>query len=560
MRKIGLYDTTLRDGTQGEGFQLSVADKLSVASLLDDLGIHWIEGGWPGSNPRDKEFFHKAAGLNLKNSRLTAFGSTRRVGLSCDQDPVLRALLEAGTPVVTIFGKSWRFQATHALNIDPAVNLEMIEESVHWLKSRVDEVYFDAEHFFDGYKDDSTYALAAVAAAVRGGADGVVLCDTNGGSLPGEIESITEKVAETTSCLIGIHAHNDGELAVANSLAAVTAGAGMVQGTINGYGERCGNANLISIIPGLEAKLGMKCLPEGRLTTLTEVSRQVDELSNNRPRANQPYVGRSAFAHKGGVHVSAVMKDSKTYEHLEPETVGNRRRVLISDLSGKSNILHKAREYGLDLDASDPATPAIVDMIKDMENKGYQFEGADASFKLLLDKARGRRPVYFRLHELKVESQSRGDGGGHGITASEARASIRLQVGDVVAETRAVGNGPVHAIDLALRKLIDKFYPALKAVRLLDYKVRVVSSGNSTGSKIRVLVNSTDGKHSWATIGVSENIIDASWFALVDALEFKLVKDGVSNWEEEDAAVPVRPAFGQPLPSGTPAAGQEMRL
>ena len=522
-----LYDTSLRDGTQGEGVQLSVSDKLKAARLIEELGIRYIEGGWPGSNPRDEAFFEQAKQLNLQTAKLTAFGSTRRAGLSCDQDSNLQMLLAADVPVLTIFGKCWKLHAREALRITPEENLELIEDSVRYLKARVSEVIFDAEHFFDGYADDPAYALAALAAAERGGADWLVLCDTNGGMLPHVLAAAVQHVLTQVQRPVGIHTHNDSELAVANSLAAVQTGARMVQGTINGWGERCGNANLVSIIPALKLKLGVDCLSDAQLTRLRHVSRSLDELANRTPWSAQPYVGQSAFAHKGGVHVDAVKKNSRTYEHIEPEAVGNERRILVSDLSGRANVELKARELGLDLDPAAPEMRAIVQRIKDLEHQGYQFETAGASFKLMVDEALGRRLRYFRLERLTLGASIREDHHGTVHGADDTTVSLEIEVGGKLANTSASGNGPVHAMDNALRSLIDKFYPTLKSVRLVDYKVRVLSSGEGTGSVVRVLIQSSDGEEVWDSVGVSPNIIHASWDAMVDALEYKLVKDQV---------------------------------
>ena len=521
-----LYDTSLRDGTQGEGVQLSVADKLKAAKLLEELGIQYIEGGWPGSNPRDEQFFDEAKrGLRLSHAKLAAFGSTRRAGIRCEQDGNLQMLLAAETPAITIFGKSWKLHALEALRISPEENLELIEDSVRYLKERVDEVIFDAEHFFDGYADDPEYALAALRAAQSGGAGYLVLCDTNGGTLPHVLEAAIAHVRRELTTPLGIHCHNDSELAVANSLSAVRAGARMVQGTINGYGERCGNANLISIIPALKLKLGHACLTDEQLTRLRHVSRGMDELANRSPWSQQPYVGQSAFAHKGGVHVDAVKKNARTYEHITPELVGNERRILVSDLSGRANVELKARELGLELDPKSPEARAILAHIKELENRGYQFEMAGASFKLIVDEALGRRPHYFTLRDLTVVTRI----SDHPTDPSEldTTATLEIEVGGEIARTSAQGNGPVHAMDKGLRALIDKFYPSLKAVRLVDYKVRVLSSGDGTGSIVRVLIESSDGEEVWSSVGVSPNVIHASWDAMVDALEYKLVMDRV---------------------------------
>jgi 2-isopropylmalate synthase len=430
--------------------------------------------------------------------------------------------------VIAVFGKASMFQVRQTLKISPEENLHLIERTVRHLKSRSEEVLFDAEHFFDGYGGDPEYALAALKAAEAGGADWLVLCDTNGGTMPDRVREIVAAARNRTALPLGIHAHNDADLAVANSIEAARAGAGMVQGTVNGYGERCGNANLVSIIPTLELKMGLPCLPPGRLGLLTKVSRTIDEIANRNPLEHQPYVGRSAFAHKGGVHANAVMKDPRTYEHVEPESVGNRQRVIVSDLSGRSSVLMKARELGIELDPDAPATMKVLDRLKELENEGYQFEGADASFKLLVDRLAGRHPNYFTLHKIDVNIDiKQEDQSGLFNLDTAATASITLEVGDVHAQTKASGDGPVNAIDNALRKLIDKFYPSLKEVSLLDYKVRVLNGGKATASVVRVLIRSGDGKDDWGTVGVSSNIIEASWQAMVDALEYKLVKDNV---------------------------------
>jgi 2-isopropylmalate synthase len=503
-----------------------VSDKIKAARLIEELGIRYIEGGWPGSNPRDEAFFDLAKKtLALKSAKLAAFGSTRRAGIRCEQDGNLQMLLAAEVPVITIFGKSWKLHARDALRISPEENLELIEDSVRYLKERTDEVIFDAEHFFDGYADDPTYAIAALRAAQSGGASYLVLCDTNGGTLPDVLEAAVRDVASKLEAPLGIHTHNDSELAVANALSAVRAGARMVQGTINGYGERCGNANLVSVIPALKLKMGLHCLSDTQLTRLRHVSRGLDELANRVPWSQQPYVGQSAFAHKGGVHVDAVKKNSRTYEHIEPEQVGNERRILVSDLSGRANIELKARELGLDLDPKAPETRAIVARIKEMEHRGYQFETAGASFKLMIEEAMGRRPRYFKLVDLTVSARIEEDHDGTG--AYDTRAALEIEVAGELARTTADGNGPVHAMDKALRQLIDKFYPTLKSVRLVDYKVRVLSSGDGTGSIVRVLIQSSDGDEDWDSAGVSPNVIHASWDAMVDALEYKLLKDKV---------------------------------
>jgi len=524
---VAVYDTTLRDGTQGEGLQLSVREKLQVAEVLDDLGVSYIEGGWPGSNPRDVAFFEEIRKTSLRHARIAAFGATRRAKMGCEEDASIQALVRAQAPVVTVFGKSWRFHAERALGIEAELNLELISDTVRYLKSYFDEVIFDAEHFFDGYSDDAEYALSALTAALTAGADWLVLCDTNGGRLPWDVQEAVQVVRKHCDCKIGVHTHNDAELAVATSLAAVHAGATMVQGTINGVGERCGNANLISIIPALELKMGRRCLPEGRVRSLTSFARRVSEFLNQTPLSNQAYVGVSAFAHKGGVHVDAVLKDSRTYEHIDPSEVGNQRRVLVSDLSGKANVLAKIREQGLAFDERDPRMSTVLTRLKKLENDGYQFEGAEASFELLVDEALGRKKRFFLLLRLEVAVQF-GTEFVHSTDAAVSRVSIRMQIGDERAETVAEGIGPVHAIDEGMRRILVKFYPSLSGVSLLDYKVRVLANHAGTDSVVRVWVRSGDGTQTWETVGVSPNIIEASFQAIADALHYKLTKDGAT--------------------------------
>jgi 2-isopropylmalate synthase len=520
--KIEIYDTSLRDGSQAEDVSFTVEDKLRIAAKLDELGIHYIEAGWPGSNPKDNEFFRKARGargLKLKNAKLAAFGSTRRRGIAADQDKQLQALLKAETPVVTIFGKSWDFHVEAALHCSLEENLDLICDSILFLKRHVGEVIYDAEHFFDGYKANPSYALKTVQAAAEAGATRLVLCDTNGGSLPNEISGMIGAVRGSLAAPLGIHCHNDAELAVANSLAAVQAGAIQIHGTINGFGERCGNANLVSIIPNLKLKMGIDCISEEQLKKLREVSRFVDELSNRKPSRQQPYVGDSAFAHKGGIHVSAVLKNRATYEHIEPETIGNHRRVLVSDLSGQSNVIYKAKEFGIDLDPKDPAVKKIVREVKLLENKGYQFEGAEASFEILMRRALKQYRPFFKLISFQVI-----DGKSEKEKSPHAQATIQISVDGKKEKTSARGVGPVNAMDHALRKALERFYPQLKEVRLIDYKVRVLPAGSGTASQVRVLIESGDKTSEWGTVGVSENIIEASWQALVDSLEYKLLK------------------------------------
>src|SRR5512134_649931 len=516
MKTVYLYDTTLRDGTQSQEISLSVLDKVAVAEKLDDFGIHYIEGGYPGSNPKDKEFFDLARRIKWRNSVLCAFGMTRRVGKKVDEDANMKALVAAGTPVITVVGKSWDFHVIEALRTTLEENLHAVRETVAFLKKHADQVFFDAEHFFDGYKNNPKYTMKVLAAAADAGADFLVLCDTNGGTLPSEVAQIVKDVRKATGTAIGIHTHNDGEMAVANSIAAVENGATQVQGTINGYGERCGNANLCSVIPCLELKLGRAVLPEGQLKKISALSGYVAEIANVGKRLHQPFVGNAAFAHKGGMHVSAIRRNPGTYEHIDPEVVGNRRRVLISDLSGRSNILSKVQEKGLRFKAGDPAAESVLDQIKELEHKGYQFEGAEASFELLVLKATGQHEQFFELKGFRVIDEKRTEKQ-HPI----AEATIMVEVEGRVEHTAALGNGPVNAMDNALRKALEKFYPELAEVKLLDYKVRVINAGG-TGSSVRVLIQSGDKDSTWGTVGVSHNIIEASWQALVDSIRYKL--------------------------------------
>lgn len=515
---VKIYDTTLRDGAQSENISFSVEDKLNIARELDELGVHYIEGGWPGSNPKDVEFFKRVGDLELKNSKLVAFGSTRRANKLVDDDINVAHLLNAKTQAVCVFGKSWDLHVRKALGIPLEENLEMIADTVRFLKSKGKEVIYDAEHFFDAYKDNKDYAMKTLMTAERAGADWVVLCDTNGGSMPFDVEEIMPRVNEKIDIPLGIHAHNDSDTAVANTIMAVKLGATMVQGTINGYGERCGNANLCSVIPNLKLKLGVECLDDKKLMKLTEVSRYVSEIANLPPLDSMPYVGRSAFAHKGGIHVSAVQKIPRTYEHVKPEKVGNLRRILISELSGKTAVLKKAREYHLDLSKDTPEAQKILKMLKDAESEGYQYEGAEASFELLMNKALGLYKPFFNLEGFRVIVEAT-DG------ELTAEATIKVEVGGKKEHTAAEGNGPVNALDNALRKALEKFYPVLKEMHLADYKVRVINAEKATGAKVRVLIQSRDEKSSWGTVGVSENIIEASWLALVDSLEYKLMKE-----------------------------------
>jgi 2-isopropylmalate synthase len=521
-RLIKLYDTTLRDGTQGEGVAFSMEDKVRIAQRLDALGIHYIEGGWPGSNPKDLRFFKRVQGAVFKTAKISAFGATRRPGVRPQEDPNLQALVEAGPPVVTIFGKSWDFHVTAALGTTLEENVAMIGDSIAYLLKHFEEVIYDAEHFFDGFKRNRDYALATLRAAEAAGAHCLVLCDTNGGCVPGEIAGILTEVKKVVrpESPLGIHVHNDTECAVANTLAAVAEGVNHVQGTINGYGERCGNANLVSIIPNLMLKMGLESIPPENLRDLRDVSRFVSELANRKPWASQPYVGDSAFAHKGGIHVSAVLKHPDTYEHVDPESVGNHRRVLVSELAGQSNILWKAREYGIDLDKNTPDARRILELLKRLEDEGFQFEGAEASFELLMERALGNHRPYFELQGFRVIVEEQGSG-----TEPVAEATVKLRVKGIEEHTAASGNGPVNALDHALRKALEDFYPNLRQMSLLDYKVRILDESKATAAKTRVLITSGDGEETWGTVGVADNIIEASWQALVDSVEYKLRRD-----------------------------------
>src|SRR6266436_2895315 len=476
-REVKIYDTTLRDGTQGEGVAFSMEDKVRIAQRLDALGVHYIEGGWPGSNPKDLRFFKRVQDAVFKSAKISAFGATRRPGVRPQDDGTLQALVEAGPPVVTIFGKAWDVHVTAALGTTPEENVAMIADSVAYLLKHFEEVIYDAEHFFDGFKRNPDYALRTLLTAEAAGAHCLVLCDTNGGSLPREIAEITREVKRVVKpgTPLGIHAHNDIECGVANSLAAVAEGVNHVQGTINGYGERCGNANLVSIIPNVMLKMGLACIPGPKLRELRDVSRFVSELANRKPWQSQPYVGDSAFAHKGGIHVSAVLKHPETYEHIDPESVGNRRRVLVSELAGKSNILWKAREYGIDLDQDTPDSRRILDQLKTLEDQGFQFEGAEASFELLMERALGNHRPYFDLDGYRVIVEEV-----NGDEEPVAEATVRLRVKGIAEHTAASGHGPVNALDHALRKALEDFYPNLREMRLLDYKVRILDESKGT--------------------------------------------------------------------------------
>lgn len=518
MKKVLLYDTTLRDGTQCEGISLSVHDKILIAKKLDDFGVHYIEGGWPGSNPKDMAFFKDVKKAGIRKAKVAAFGSTRRAHVKVSEDPQIKALLESDTKVVTIFGKSWDLHVTEVFKISLKENLQMIYDSVHYLKSKKKEVIYDAEHFFDGFCANPEYALKAIQAAARAGADNISLCETNGGRLPHEIRHAILRVKRAVKTPLGIHVHNDGELGVANSLQAVGEGVVLVQGTINGIGERCGNANLISIIPNLQFKMKRQCLPPKNMRELTAVSHYVAEICNMPLLVNQPFSGRAAFAHKGGVHINAMMKNQKTYEHMDPKLIGNHRRFLVSELGGKTNIMLKAKELDLDLQKESPETRKILTEIQKLESEGYQFEAAEASFELLVHRLMGREKKFFQTQDVEVASESIG----------EQNPKVEARVTAVVkksAETqKASGDGPVDALFKALRGALVGFYPVVNEIRLTDYKVRVVNSEAGTAAKVRVFIEFQDKDKTWTTVGVNENIVEASWKALVEAIEFKLLK------------------------------------
>ena len=520
MRQIEIYDTTLRDGAQTEDISFSVEDKLRITEKLDELGVHYIEGGWPGSNPRDMEYFKKVRKLGLENSKIVAFGSTHRPKHKAEDDANIKALLDSKSKIITIFGKTWDFHVKEALKISCDENIDIIHNSVACLKKNAEKVFFDAEHFFNGYKDNPQFALKCLLAAQDAGADCLILCDTNGGTLPDDVKNIINEIIKGVHTPLGIHAHNDSECAVANSVIAVENGASHVQGTINGLGERCGNANLCSVIPNLQVKLGMSCISAEKLKRLRDVSRFVNEIANLRHFKRQPFVGDSAFAHKAGIHVSAVMKRPETYEHIKPDLVGNSQRVLISDLAGRSNILRKAKEFGIHIDPDSPQLQDIVTTLKNLENEGFQFEAAEASFELLMKKALGLHKRFFDLIGFRIIVEKRKEG-----EDPISEATIMVKVGGSIEHTAATGNGPVNAIDNAMRKALDKFYPELKKVSLHDYKVRVLTAGKGTSARVRVLIESGDEEKRWGTVGVSENIIEASYQALVDSIEYKLLKE-----------------------------------
>jgi 2-isopropylmalate synthase len=530
MEPIYLYDTTLRDGTQGENISFSADEKVKIALRLDDIGIHYIEGGWPGSNPKDMQFFDLAKRVTFNKSRLVAFGSTRKPGIKPDEDRNLKALLTSETPTVTIFGKSWGLHVEEIMANSLEENLAMIYDSVGYLKSNGRETIYDAEHFFDGYKNNRDYAVETLLAARKAGADFIVLCDTNGGTLPFEIDSIFKEVQKLiadrgdagstgVTVKLGVHTHNDCGLAVANSITAVHAGAVMVQGTINGYGERCGNADLTSVIPVLDLKMKRPCISGHNLKKLNSLSRYISETANQVPLNNRPFVGKSAFAHKGGIHVSAIMKSPKAYEHMDPVLVGNQRRVLVSDMSGKSNVVYKARELGIELDTNGNDSSKIVSEIKQLEQQGYQFDVAEGSFKILMEKFTDQFEPLFTLESFRVTIEKDKD------RPCSSQATMKISVGGKEEITAAEGYGPVSALDNALRKALDRFFPDLDTMRLVDFKVRVIDGNRGTAAKVRVFIESRDQDQIWSTIGVSEDIIEASWQALADSFQFKLASE-----------------------------------
>ena len=518
-KQITLYDTTLRDGTQGEQVNLSAEDKLRIAHKLDEFGIQYVEGGWPGSNPKDARFFEMARKTTFQNTRLTAFGSTRRGQVLPEEDQNIKALLNTEVETMTIFGKSWDLHASEILGVSLDENLAMIEDTVAFLKKRDREVIYDAEHFFDGFKHNPEYALKTVKAAANGGADVIVFCDTNGGTMTHDLQHIMGKVMPHMKVSTGIHAHNDCGLALANSLTAVQAGVKMVQGTINGYGERCGNVDLIAVLGNLQLKMGYSCIAPEAVKRMTELSRYVSEVANMLLSKERPFVGKSAFTHKGGVHVSAIQKNPTAYEHMEPEAVGNKRRVLVSDLSGKSNIDYKTREMDIKLGGNGYDNKKIVQEIKRLEDQGYQFDAAEGSLELLIKKVTGQFEEPFTLESFRVTIEK------NRSEASTSQATIKISVGDDHEITAAEGDGPVNALDNALRKALNKFFPQIKEMGLVDFKVRVIEGSDGTGAKVRVQMQSRDAREIWSTIGVSENVIEASWQALVDSVQYKLSRE-----------------------------------
>lgn len=523
---VTIFDSTLRDGAQAEGVSFSVEDKIKIVRAIDELGIGYVEAGNPGSNPKDLEFFERIKSVELKNTKVAAFGSTRRRGISPSEDGNVQALLGAGVDTVAIFGKSWDFHVTDIINATLQENLEMIYDTVSYLKDKGKEVVFDAEHFFDGYKSNPEYAMKTLDSAVQAGADCLCLCDTNGGTFPDEIFEITKKVADRFDVVVGIHAHNDCGMAVANTVMAVKAGATHVQGTMTGFGERCGNTNLSTVIPDLQLKLDYKCIPDENMGKLTHVAREVSEIANLKLDDRAPFVGKTAFAHKGGMHIDGVSKNSKSFEHIDPELVGNERKFLTSEVAGRTTILSMIQKIAPNIEKNSPETVKIIDRLKELEYEGYQFEGAEGGFELVIRKELGKYKPFFELETFKIVGDYPSD------VDESATAMIKISVDGKKEITAAEGEGPVNALDKALRKALEVFYPALSDVHLTDYKVRVLDSGSATASKVRVLIESSDGVDSWTTVGVSKDIIEASWGALVDSIEYKLIKDIEKKFKE----------------------------
>lgn len=520
MKQIDVFDSTLRDGAQGEGISFSVQDKLNIVRALDELGVAFIEAGNPGSNPKDLEFFEEVKKLKLDNSRLVAFGSTRRKDVAAGEDGNIHSLISAGTEYVAIFGKTWDFHVSEILRATGDENLAMIRDTVAYLASHGKKVVYDAEHFFDGFRANPDYAMQTLRAAVDGGAQALVLCDTNGGTMPGEIYELTGRVVKAFGVPVGIHCHNDSGLAVANSILAVQAGATQVQGTLLGFGERTGNANLSTVIADLELKLGYACLPDGKVAALTPVARRVAEIANIALENGMPFVGHNAFAHKAGMHIDAVTKNSAAYEQVSPDAVGNERTFLMSEVAGRSMIIEKIRKFDPSIKKDSPVAAQIVSRVKELEHDGYQFEGAEGSFELLVRKNMGKYKPFFDLQYYKIIGEQPTDG-----SVTTAFAQVKIGVDGEMAITAGEGDGPVHALDVALRKALERFYPSVRQIRLTDFKVRVLDSKSATAAKVRVLIESTDGEAMWSTVGVSSDLIEASWIALVDSFEYKLISD-----------------------------------
>jgi 2-isopropylmalate synthase len=516
-RSVELYDVTLRDGAQGPGISFSVSDKLRIAAKLDDLGVSYIEGGWPGSNPKDSEFFAEMKTTPLRHAKLAAFGATRRPDVAAADDLQLRQLVDAETPVVTLVGKSWDRQVADVIRTSLDENLAMIQDSMAFVAAQGRVAMYDAEHFFDGFQSNPGYALSCLDAAVKGGAERVILCDTNGGNLPDQVAEIVAAVVERFGPVVGIHCHDDCGVGVANTLAAVRAGAAQVQGCMNGYGERAGNANMTTLIPNLQLKMGYQVVPEESLRKLTEASQAIDEIANQAPNPFAPFVGEGSFTHKGGQHVDAMMKAAYTYQHLDPGVVGNRSRIVVSDQAGRSNVMFKATEFGIDLEGDKAFARALADEVKQLEHRGYSFEGADASFEMVIHRARGEKPSFELIDMIALVEQREGN-----TIVSEA--TVKIRVGDAVMHTAGEGNGPVNALDGALRKALLPHFPEIDAIRLHDFKVRVIDESRATAATVRVLIESGDHHQRWSTVGCSPNIIEASWLALADAFEYGLLR------------------------------------